>query len=73
MHPETTLSPLSAARQIIRGRRRPRDRSKSVEMISLDKALLDLVKRNLIATEEAVAKANHPETIRGGPPISAAA
>jgi twitching motility protein PilT len=43
-----------------------------VGMISLDKALLDLVKRGLISTEDAVAKANHPETLRGGPPVSVA-
>src|SRR5690349_23824930 len=34
-------------------------------MISLDKALADLVKRNLISTEEALAKANRPELIKG--------
>jgi Tfp pilus assembly ATPase PilU len=42
-------------------------------MISLDKALADLVRHGLISTEEAIAKANRPETIRGGPQASAAA
>ena len=44
-----------------------------VGMISLDKALADLVRRGLISAEEAIAKANRPETIRGGPQASAAA
>jgi len=38
-----------------------------VGMISLDKALLDLVRKGMISPEEAMAKANRPETIRGGP------
>jgi len=46
------------------------DTGARVGMISLDKALLDLVKRGLISTEDAAAKANHPETIRGGPPVT---
>jgi len=44
-----------------------------VGMISLDKALADLVKRGLISTEEALAKANRPELIRNGPPAAMAA
>jgi twitching motility protein PilT len=44
-----------------------------VGMISLDRALADLVKRNLISTEDALAKANRPEMIRGGPPAAVAA
>ncbi len=35
-----------------------------VGMISLDKSLADLVKKGAITTEEAVSKANRPETIR---------
>jgi twitching motility protein PilT len=48
------------------------DTGARVGMISLDKALQDLVKRGLISTEEAAAKANHPESLRGGPPASIA-
>jgi len=44
-----------------------------VGMISLDKSLQDLVKRGIISAEEAAAKANHPETFRGGSPVGAAA
>ena len=44
-----------------------------VGMISLDKALADLVKRGLISTQEALAKANRPELIRNGPPAAMAA
>ncbi len=35
-------------------------------MISLDKALIDLVKSGLITNEDAVAKANNPDTVRSG-------
>ena len=43
-----------------------------VGMISLDKALQELVKRGLISGEEAAAKANHPELFRGGAQLNAA-
>ena len=43
------------------------DTGARVGMISLDRALLDLVKRGLISAEEAMAKSNHPEVIKGGP------
>jgi twitching motility protein PilT len=42
------------------------DTGARVGMISLDRALADLAKRGLITTEEALAKANRPELIRGG-------
>jgi twitching motility protein PilT len=35
-------------------------------MISLDKALADLVKRGAVSMEDALAKANHPDVIRPG-------
>jgi twitching motility protein PilT len=44
-----------------------------VGMISLDRAMADLVKRGLISTEEALAKANRPELLRGSPPSAMAA
>ncbi len=34
-------------------------------MISLDRALMDLVKHGLISAEEAMTKANHPEAMKG--------
>ncbi len=49
------------------------DTGARVGMVSLDKTLADLVKRGLISTEEALAKANRPELIRGGPPTAMAA
>ena len=49
------------------------DTGARVGMISLDKALAELVKRNLISMEEALTKANRPELIRGGPPTAMAA
>jgi len=49
------------------------DTGARVGMISLDKALADLVKKGLISTEEALAKANRPELIRGAPPAAMAA
>lgn len=49
------------------------DTGARVGMISLDKALADLVKKNLISTEDALAKANRPEMIRGTPPNAMAA
>ena len=49
------------------------DTGARVGMISLDKALADLVKRNLISTDEALSKANRPELIRNGPPPALAA
>ncbi len=42
------------------------DTGARVGMVSLDKALADLVKRGLISTEDALAKANRPEMIKGG-------
>lgn len=42
-------------------------------MISLDRALADLLKKGVISTEEALAKANRPELIRGGNNIQQAA
>jgi twitching motility protein PilT len=44
-----------------------------VGMISLDKALADLAKKGLISLEDAIAKANRPEMIRGTPPSAMAA
>lgn len=44
-----------------------------VGMISLDRALADLVKKNLISTADALAKANRPDMIRGTPPNAMAA
>jgi len=49
------------------------DTGARVGMISLDRALADLVKKNLISTEEALAKANRPDMIRNGPPTAMAA
>ncbi len=49
------------------------DTGARVGMISLDKALAELLKRNLISMEDALAKANRPELIRGGPPTALAA
>ena len=49
------------------------DTGARVGMISLDRTLADLVKRNLISTEDALAKANRPELIRGGPTAAMAA
>jgi twitching motility protein PilT len=49
------------------------DTGARVGMVSLDKALADLVKRGLVSTEEALAKANRPELIKGSPPTAMAA
>ncbi len=49
------------------------DTGARVGMISLDRALADLVKRGLVTVEEAVAKANRPELVRGSPPSTAMA
>jgi twitching motility protein PilT len=49
------------------------DTGARVGMVSLDKALADLLKRNLISMEDAMAKANRPELLRGGPPAAMAA
>lgn len=49
------------------------DTGARVGMVSLDKALAELVKKNLISPEEALAKANRPEMIRGTPPNAMAA
>lgn len=42
------------------------DTGARVGMVSLDKALVELVRKGSISSEEALSKANHPETIRGG-------
>ncbi len=42
------------------------DTGARVGMISLDKALAELVKRNLVSMEDALAKSNRPELIRNG-------
>jgi len=49
------------------------DTGARVGMISLDRALADLVKRGMISTEDALSKANRPELIRGTPPSAMAA
>jgi len=43
------------------------DTSSRVGMISLDKSLADLARKGLISIEDALAKANHPETVRTAP------
>ncbi len=48
------------------------DTGSRVGMMSLDKALLDLVRKNMISMEDALGKANHPEFIRGSPLSTAA-
>jgi hypothetical protein len=40
---------------------------------AVQKGASDLLKRNFISMEDALAKANRPELIRGGPPAALAA
>jgi twitching motility protein PilT len=48
------------------------DTGARVGMISLDRALLELVKKNLVSQNEALAKANRPDMIRGNASPAAA-
>lgn len=42
------------------------DTGSKLGMVSLDRALLDLVRQGLVTQEDAIAKANNPDFIRGG-------
>lgn len=47
------------------------DTGARVGMVSMDRALADLAKRGVITMEDALAKANRPELLRGGAPAAA--